>query len=78
VRVGCLAFDSTRISAADVDFPVDIVLYRRNSFQMIEHRYEQEELIDISTWWDTVLRQAIKELPGEWIDRLLTKLNPEK
>lgn len=78
VKVGCLAFDSTRISAADVDFPVDIVLYRENSFQMIERRYEKEELIDISTWWDDVLRQAIKELPGEWIDRLLVKLNPEK
>lgn len=77
VKVGCLAFDSTRISAADVDFPLDIVLYRGNSFQMIEHRYEQEELIDISTWWDNVLRQAIKELPGEWIDRLLAKLNPD-
>ena len=31
LTVGTLAFDSTRISAADVDFPVDIVLYMRNS-----------------------------------------------
>ncbi len=76
LRVGCLAFDSTRISAADVDFPVDIVLYRGNSFQMIEHRYEQEHLIEISTWWDNVLRQSIKEIPGEWIERLLEKLDP--
>ena len=37
VKVGCLAFDSTRISAADVDFPVDLVLYRKNTFKMIEH-----------------------------------------
>lgn len=76
VKVGCLAFDSTRISAADVDFPADIVLYRRDSFQIIEHRYQQEDLADISTWWDEHLRQAIKELPGEWIDRLLLRLDP--
>jgi putative proteasome-type protease len=76
VKVGCLAFDSTRISAADVDFPVDLVLYRRDTFQMIEHRYEQEELSDISTWWDSALRQAIKELPDEWMARILAKLNP--
>jgi putative proteasome-type protease len=78
VKVGCLAFDSTRISAADVDFPVDLVLYRKNSFEMIEHRYKQEELADISTWWDNALRQAIKDLPGEWMDRVLARLNPER
>ncbi len=77
VRVGCLAFDSTRISAADVDFPIDLVLYRQGSFKMIEHRFHQEELIDISTWWDNALRQTIKELPGEWMDRILAKLNPD-
>ena len=76
VKVGCLAFDSTRISASDVDFPIDLVLYRRGSFQMIEHRYAQEDLIDISTWWDDALRDAIKKLPGEWMDRVLAKLNP--
>jgi hypothetical protein len=27
LKVSCLAFDSTRISAADVDFPIDVVLY---------------------------------------------------
>jgi putative proteasome-type protease len=74
--VGCLAFDSTRISAADVDFPVDLVLYRKNTFKMIEHRYEQEELSDISIWWDNALRQAIKDLPNEWMERVLAKLNP--
>jgi putative proteasome-type protease len=77
VKVGCLAFDSTRISAADVDFPVDLVLYRRGTYQMIEHRFEKEDLADISTWWDNALRQAIKDLPGEWMDRILAKLHGE-
>lgn len=78
VKVGCLAFDSTRISAADVDFPIDLVLYRRDSFRMIEHRYVQEDLNDISTWWDDALRQAIKGLPSEWMDRVLSRLNIDK
>src|SRR5436853_138806 len=36
LKVGCLAFDSTRISAANVDFPLDVVLYLRDRYQMIE------------------------------------------
>jgi hypothetical protein len=32
LKVGCLAFDSTRISAADVDFPLDVVVYSKGPF----------------------------------------------
>ena len=42
LKVGCLAFDSTRISAADVDFPVDIVLYFQDTGALVEHRFEKE------------------------------------
>ena len=46
-KVACLSFDSfdsTRISAADVDFPIDVVLYRRNSFRIIERRFQKQDL----------------------------------
>lgn len=68
LKVGCLAFDSTRISAAGVDFPIDIVLYTRDTFQIIEHRYEKEQLLDVSAWWQDRLRRSVNELPSEWIE----------
>ncbi len=34
-KVGCLAFDSTRISAVNVDFPLDVVLYARDSHRIV-------------------------------------------
>ena len=43
-KVACLSFDSTRISAADVDFPIDVVLYRRGSFRIVERRFEKHDL----------------------------------
>ena len=68
LKVGCLAFDSTRISAAGVDFPIDIVLYARDTFQIIEHRYEKEQLQDVSGWWQDRLRRSVNELPSQWIE----------
>ena len=68
LKVGCLAFDSTRISAAGVDFPIDIVLYRRGAFKIIEHRYEKDALQDVSVWWQDRLRRSVNELPSEWIE----------
>ena len=76
-KVGCLAFDSTRISAADVDFPMDVVLYQRGSFQLVEHRYEKNDLAEISNWWQDRLRKSVNELPSEWIEKAFKKLLPE-
>ena len=68
-KVACLSFDSTRISAADVGFPIDVVLYRKNSFRIIEHRFQQQDLEELSRWWDERIRRAINETPGEVLDR---------
>jgi len=73
LKVGCLAFDSTRISAADVEFPMDVVLYERNSYRFIEHRYEKNDLLEMSTWWQERLRKAVHDLPSEALDRVFTE-----
>jgi putative proteasome-type protease len=73
-KVGCLSFDSTRVCAADVDYPVDVMLYEKNSFQIVEHRYRQEDLREISAWWQNSLRRAVHELPAEKIERAFAKL----
>lgn len=70
LKVGCLAFDSTRISAANVDFPIDVVIYKRDSFEIIEHRYEKQDLIEISNWWQERLRESVRLLPSKWINAL--------
>lgn len=66
LRIACLAFDSTRLSAADVDFPIDIVLYKKDSFQLTQRRFVKEDLLPISEWWQERLRESVKALPGEW------------
>ena len=76
LKVGCLAFDSTRISAADVDFPIDVVIYAKHSFHITEHRYNKQDLAPISDWWQERLRNSVHELPAEWIDRVFMNVLP--
>ena len=73
-KVGILAFDATRLCAADVDFPMDVLLYAKGSYQMIEHRYERDDLRQISNWWQDRMRRSVQELPSEWIDSAFSKL----
>lgn len=67
LKVGVLSFDSTRISAADVGFPIDVALYRHGSMSMIQHRFELADLMDVTQWWQDALRNALHDLPSEWI-----------
>ena len=77
LKVGFLAFDSTRISAADVDFPIDVVLCSKGSFRLIEHRFEKTDLQEISSWWQERLRHSVNELPRQWMERIFSKLGPD-
>ncbi len=70
LKVGCLAFDSTRISAADVNFPIDVVLYPTGSRELVERRFQIEDLEANTSWWQDRLRTAVRELPAEWMDEL--------
>src|SRR6202050_3409865 len=73
-KVGILAFDATRLCAADVDFPIDALLYTRGSFERIEQRYERKDLVQISDWWQERMRRAVNELPSEWVESAFSRL----
>ena len=74
-KVGCLAFDSTRISAADVDFPIDAAVYKKDSFRVVEHRFGDEDLQKLSARWQERIRSAIKDVPSEFDEKIFSKLD---
>ena len=73
-KLGILAFDATRLCASDVDFPIDVVLYKRDTCEFVEHRYEREDLLQISRWWQDRMRQAVDELPSEPVEEAYSTL----
>jgi putative proteasome-type protease len=74
LKVGFLAFDATRTSSTSVEYPLDIVLYRHDTFDIIEHRFHKEDLADISAWWQTRIYESVEKLPAKWVERLLESL----
>ncbi|WP_026954576.1 peptidase [Algoriphagus vanfongensis] len=81
LRCAFLAFDATRISANDVDFPIDTVVLQNDAYKTFEKRFEQKELEHISTFWNNRLKNAIAKLPAEVLNSALgveTLLSEEK
>lgn len=73
-KVGLLAFDATRLCVADVDFPMDVILYSRGSFALVEQRYQADELREISNWWQERMRRSVQDLPSGWVEAAFSRL----
>ncbi|MGY6744216.1 MAG: peptidase [Cecembia sp.] len=65
MKCAFLAFDATRISANDVDYPIDTVVLENDQYHTTERRFEQKELEHISSFWNQRIKEAIKELPAD-------------
>lgn len=61
LRIGLLAFDATRTSASDVDYPVDAVLYRTDSYEIQEQRFTGDDLVPLRDFWQTAISQAVDD-----------------
>ena len=73
LKAGYLSFDSVRISSNDVEFPIDIVTYEKDSFHIIENRYQQHELQQVSADWNEKLKQSLDLIPEEWMEKMFPK-----
>jgi putative proteasome-type protease len=74
LKIGFLSFDSTRVSASDVDYPLDVVIFDAENNQIIEHRYEKDDLAHLSLQWSMLLKNSVQRLPNDWMDVVMDKI----
>ena len=74
LKVGFLAFDATRTSSTSVEYPLDVVAYRTDTFDIVESRFEKEDLLNSSAWWQARIADSVDQLPAQWTDRVLAPL----
>jgi putative proteasome-type protease len=69
VALAYLAFDATRASVVDVEFPIDVVVW--SGGRLRKQRFEAPELTPVHDFWHERLRQALAELPISWTTGLV-------
>jgi putative proteasome-type protease len=67
MKTGFLSFDSTRVSANDVGFPIDVAIYKKDSKVITEKRFYEEDTAGTGEQWGKKLKDVIKEIPDDWI-----------
>ncbi len=73
IKAGFLSFEATRLSANDVGYPLDTVTLKKDSFQLIEHRFEEKDLMHISEFWNSRLSDAITNLPASELNKAFVR-----
>lgn len=75
VALAVLAFDATRTSAVDADFPVDLLTVTPDG-AVREQRLDRDALTPLTRAWRQHLRDGLHRLPQAWSARLLPDGDP--
>jgi len=67
-----LSFDSTRVSSADVGYPVDVMTLPAADTQWRTATYEHDDLREMREWWNRNLTHMAAQLPDDPFVRLLS------
>ncbi len=65
-----LAFDATRASVTDVDFPIDVGVMKADDTDFRQARFDGEDLAAAHSWWTHQLATSVRTLPNDWADVL--------
>lgn len=68
VALAYLAFDATRESVVDVDFPIDVVVTRAGT--MHQRRFGRDDLAEAHRFWNEALRDSLERVPMGWASEL--------
>jgi putative proteasome-type protease len=71
LKTGFLSFDSTRVSANDVDYPIDVIILKKGSNKIEVQRFEHRDLQSIGRMWGELLTSAIDKVPEDWMNKFL-------
>ena len=78
LKTGLLSFDSTRVCANDVGYPIDVFVYENDSFKFKIHRFEEKDLRHLSDQWAKILNDGIGKMSENFADVFLEKKKKKK
>ena len=70
VALAYLAFDATRASVVDVEFPIDMVVLPAGETRISSGRFHAADLAGAHTFWHERLQSALAGFPTEWASAL--------
>ncbi len=77
IALALLAFDATRTSVTDVDYPIDLAVLKNHDTTLRFHRYSEADLAETTHQWAEDLTNSLANLPMHWASPLLNSITPK-
>ncbi len=77
LNAALVAFDATRTSAVDVDYPIDVAVLAADGSALRQARYDAADVLAVEQRWHAGLLQALADLPDEWAADVLRPILTE-
>ncbi|MDX2103992.1 MAG: peptidase [Alphaproteobacteria bacterium] len=72
LKIAYLSFDSSRVSSADVGFPLDMVTFSAIDRVWREAQFDDDDLRRQRQWWNTHIKGLVDRMPeGPWASALM-------
>lgn len=72
LKVAYLSFDSSRVSSANVGFPIDLVTYTNADRRWRLAQFDDDDLREQRMWWNGHIKELAEQMPdGPWVSALL-------
>tara|TARA_R110002049_G_scaffold72490_7_gene187542 strand:- start:118495 stop:119256 length:762 start_codon:yes stop_codon:yes gene_type:complete len=76
IGLALLAFDATRASVTDVDYPIDIAVLSNQATVPTFRRFTEADLAQATQWWADTLGNALSNMPMDWASDFIVSGNP--
>jgi len=73
LKVGFLSFNATRVSSNDVEYPIDVVACKNNSFHITEARFDRDDMQRYSVWWQERIAKSVHDMPDDWVNTVFNQ-----
>lgn len=68
LKTGFLSFDSTRKSANDVDYPLDVLIYNQELKSLQKQRLDEEQMRGTSEQWEKLVTESVRSMDDTWME----------
>ncbi len=77
LKIAYLSFDSSRVSSADVGFPIDMVSFSAADGAWRQAQFDDDDLATQRRWWNANLKGLVEKMPdGPWVSALGVNASP--
>jgi putative proteasome-type protease len=78
LKIAYLSFDSSRYSASDVGYPIDLITFSAAERRWREAQFDYDDLVQQRHWWNRHITDLANRLPDDpWVSRLLPSGTPQ-